>query len=211
MRKNSEYENVGESRRDETRAALFDAALRLFGRHGYRRVTVDEIAAEAHLSRRTFYLHFRSKEDLALRFFDEGIAQLVAQLQEQARAEAPAAQRLERMLIGRVLFLFDRMTPLREQYDEILADLRIAYMPRRDLYLRDEAAVLRDVLAAGKAEGTLAVEDPLAVAHTLLLATNALMPFSLSPARRADRDYVIREATQLAALLLRGLRPFSTP
>ena len=51
--------------------ALIDTAKRLFLRHGFRRVTVEEICREAEVSKMTFYKHFRNKMDLALAFYQE--------------------------------------------------------------------------------------------------------------------------------------------
>jgi AcrR family transcriptional regulator len=39
-------------------------AYRLFHRHGFNRVSMDEIAASARVTKRTLYYHFRSKDDL---------------------------------------------------------------------------------------------------------------------------------------------------
>lgn len=47
-----------------TRARILEAAGRLFRRHGYQATAIDEIMAEAGLTRGGFYAHFRSKEDL---------------------------------------------------------------------------------------------------------------------------------------------------
>ena len=54
-----------EAQRQLTRERLVDAAIALFGRRGFRAVTIEQIAAEAGANRATFYLHFRNKEDVA--------------------------------------------------------------------------------------------------------------------------------------------------
>lgn len=47
-----------------TRQRILDAAYRLFRQRGFGRVSMDEIAAAARLTKRTLYHHFRSKDDL---------------------------------------------------------------------------------------------------------------------------------------------------
>jgi AcrR family transcriptional regulator len=47
-----------------TRKRILESAYRLFRRRGYSRVTMDDIAAEAALTKRTLYHHFISKDQL---------------------------------------------------------------------------------------------------------------------------------------------------
>ncbi len=49
---------------EPTRRRILDAAYRLFRRRGYGRVTMDDIAAAAGLTKRTLYHHFESKDRL---------------------------------------------------------------------------------------------------------------------------------------------------
>jgi len=48
----------------QTRERILDGAYILFRRRGYRRVTMDDIAAEARFTKRTLYHHFESKDEL---------------------------------------------------------------------------------------------------------------------------------------------------
>jgi AcrR family transcriptional regulator len=49
---------------EATRQRILDAAYALFRRKGYTRVSMDEIAAAAALTKRTLYYHFESKDAL---------------------------------------------------------------------------------------------------------------------------------------------------
>ncbi len=52
--------------KQQTRALLVNAALRVFAEHGYEAATVEEISAAAGYSKGAFYFHFGSKEDIFL-------------------------------------------------------------------------------------------------------------------------------------------------
>jgi AcrR family transcriptional regulator len=49
---------------EHTRNQILEGAYKLFRRRGYSRVTMDDIAAEARLTKRTLYHHFNSKDQL---------------------------------------------------------------------------------------------------------------------------------------------------
>lgn len=49
---------------ERTRRSILDTAYELFYRKGFGRVSVDEIAALAKITKRTLYYHFKSKDDL---------------------------------------------------------------------------------------------------------------------------------------------------
>lgn len=53
-----------ERKKLQTRKALARAAIRLFAEQGYATTTIDDIAAAANVSRRTFFRYFRSKDEV---------------------------------------------------------------------------------------------------------------------------------------------------
>ena len=57
-------------RRVTSRGELEHVAFDLFGRNGFERTTVDDIAAAAGIGRRTFFRYFRSKNDVPWGDFD---------------------------------------------------------------------------------------------------------------------------------------------
>jgi AcrR family transcriptional regulator len=55
-----------ERKKHRTTVALQNAAYKLFFEKGYRKTTVDDIAAAAGVSTRTYYRYYRNKEDVVL-------------------------------------------------------------------------------------------------------------------------------------------------
>jgi AcrR family transcriptional regulator len=66
----------------DSRERLVDAALSLFGEHGYAATTVDEIAARAGVTARTFFRHFRDKEEVLFSDDDSLMPHLIATIAE---------------------------------------------------------------------------------------------------------------------------------
>ena len=82
-----------DKRVSRTKSALRIALLELMVEHGYERLSVQQILDRAAVGRATFYLHYRSKEDLLRGSFDqlrEGLAQhCAAAAGDKKRAAAP--------------------------------------------------------------------------------------------------------------------------
>lgn len=57
-----------EQKKQNTRRALADAAVRMFTERGYDSVTMAEVATEAGVSRRTAFRYFPSKDDLVMEY-----------------------------------------------------------------------------------------------------------------------------------------------
>jgi AcrR family transcriptional regulator len=77
-------------RREATRAAIVQAAKRLFGERGFADTTMDNVAAAAHVAKGAVYHHFKTKEALFEAVFDEVSRDLVIEVDRAARSENDA-------------------------------------------------------------------------------------------------------------------------
>ncbi|RVX39442.1 TetR family transcriptional regulator [Nonomuraea polychroma] len=78
-----------ERKKQRTRRALIEAALRLFEEKGYAETTLAEIAAEAEVSTRTFFSYFSSKEDLVFYDGDERLERALVLMATRRPEESP--------------------------------------------------------------------------------------------------------------------------
>ena len=191
--------------KEEVKDAILDATDRLLARFGYRKMTVEDIAAEAGIGKGSIYLHFSSKEEVVLSHIDRIVDRLRERLKEIARSDATAAERLRLMLLTRVLFRFDSIQHYTQSLNDLLAALRPGLLRRRAQYFEAEAQIFAEVLTAGREAGEFSFEDENATAHALLQATNGLLPYSLSTTELGERQEVEQRAADVADLMLRGL------
>lgn len=191
--------------KEAVKDAILDATDRLLALYGYRKMTVEDIAVEAGIGKGTIYLHFSSKEEVVLSHIDRIVDRLKERLTEIASSEAPAGDRIQQMLLTRVMFRFDSIQHYTQSLNDLLAALRPGLLRRRAQYFEAEAQIFAEVLADGIRSGELSFEDEHATAHALLQATNGLLPYSLSTTELGERAEVEQRATDVANLMLRGL------
>src|SRR3954471_4170268 len=113
------------------RDRILDAAERLLGRFGYRKMTVDDIAADAGIGKGTVYLSFPSKEEVVLSTVDRIVARVCTAMEEEAARDAPAPARLRAMLRARVMVRFRAVAAYSASLNDLLGSIRAALLARR--------------------------------------------------------------------------------
>jgi len=151
----------GESLRDRkkrrTRAALERATVRLSAERGYDHVTVEEIAAEADVSVRTFFNYFASKDEALI------------------GADPEAGPRMAE----RILAFPDTVTPFEAYRRSVLAEITEELDNARDLWLlRKEVLMQRPDLLVRAFANSAESEQVLAnaVGHRAALPESHLYP-----------------------------------
>jgi AcrR family transcriptional regulator len=82
---------IAERKRRAVRGELSEIALRLLTDRAFDTLTIDQIAAAAGVSRRTFFRYFTSKEDVVFAFLDQWAVRLAADIVARPAEEDPVA------------------------------------------------------------------------------------------------------------------------
>lgn len=86
---NVQGEGLRERKRRETLERIMNVGISLFVKKGYEATTLDEIAAEAGISRRTFFYYFKSKDDILLSMQSGMGEMIVAALRNEPESKRP--------------------------------------------------------------------------------------------------------------------------
>ncbi|MEJ7575891.1 MAG: TetR/AcrR family transcriptional regulator [Pyrinomonadaceae bacterium] len=189
----------------EVREAILDATDDFLARYGYRKMTIDDLAQAVGIGKGSIYLHFSSKEEIALSHIDRVIERLKRELKIIAEKKVSPEERIRQMLLKRVLHRFDSVQHYTQSLNDILSAIRPKFLARRKIYFEEEAEIFAIVIKEGQKAKIFGREYPLETATMLLLATNSLLPFSLTTRELGERDEVEEKTRRLANLLLNGL------
>ena len=174
---------------DAVRQQVVEAAERRFNKHGFKSVTMDDIARELGMSKKTLYQVVPNKQELIDAVLDVDMANDDAQV---AKACADSADAVDEML--RIARYFTEQ--MRETSPAALYDLQKYYRAsweRLDAHHNDERiAHVRANLRRGQAEG-LYREDihRELIAHLFVAAPRAFLDVERFPLRQQDWDVIL--------------------
>jgi hypothetical protein len=83
--------------------------------------------------------------------------------------------------------------------------LRPTLLERREQTHEREAEILAEILVEGRVVGAFDVEDAMLTARSIVLATDALLPYSLSARQLGERAEIEAKAVGVVNLLLGGI------
>lgn len=201
-------------RPDERPGELLDAALRVFATHGYRRTTLEQVAAAAGVTKGAVYHYFPDKQALLLRALAQHQDRALGRLEDLARGgDGSAAERLRRFLRS----AFGDDDRARRDVLALLQDIAHEAPAVHHRWLANGPArgwrLLAGLIAAGQASGEFRA-DLDADATARLAISGLLMQVVLQqhahavPALQADPARLVEAA---ADLLIAGLaRPRRT-
>ena len=189
------------------RDRILDASDVLLGRYGYKKMTMDDIARAAGISKATIYLHFEGKQQVVLQRLDRLVDRLLVQLKKIAQQQdLPAAERFRTMLIERVLIRVDAVQHYSDRISDLLADLRDLFLKRREEYFEREVEVFEALIGQGQQSGEFIDTRAKSLARAAVVATNSLLPYSMTAQELGHRTQIKKQVSDIADLLLCGMK-----
>ncbi len=80
---------VREKKKRQTRKAILEAAIHLFGSNGYDKTSIDQLARKAGVGKGTIYSYFRSKSEILLAFCDDELEYLHEEMERRIDDNTP--------------------------------------------------------------------------------------------------------------------------
>jgi len=134
-------QGLRERKRLDTYQRIAEAGQRLFLAQGYDGTTLDAIAAEAGISRRTFFSYFKSKDDIILYWQQADTAELHAELRKTS-PDTPPLDAVRDVMMRRIArYTTEQMTAV----DNLMRSSE-SLLARKQSYYAEQEQQLFDTL-----------------------------------------------------------------
>jgi AcrR family transcriptional regulator len=181
-----------------SRTALLEAAARGLSRHGYGKLSLEDVAREAGYTRGALYHQFRGKEDLALAVIEWADETWRAEVGEAAERESEPLGALLAMARGHAVLC-------RRDVARVRMALRVEFGGRddpigRELERVSEGLIERcaRLIAAGRRDGSIPPGPP--ARTTALALVGAIEGAVIALAGQAPHDELLAERAALGVL-----------
>lgn len=195
----------------DVRRRILDAAAEAFMLSGFANATIDDIAREVGATKGLVYYHFRSKFDIFLAVYEEGMRRVRERVEPLAQGYETGRDRLTAMSVGHLVNLMGDLAYHHVVHQAVRGEASTALKPRqRDALLalndlrRDYERMFRGVVGEGIKDGSLRAVDEKLAARTLLSNLNAVDMW-FRPAEGQPAGEVDTLARRIVDLLIGGL------
>ena len=186
---------------DETKEKILRVAMRIFGKYGFQKTTMDEIARAAHKAKGSVYYYFNSKEDLFRAVVQQEINEIKSGLTRVIIKQQETTTLIKQYLLQRMMLMKNAVN----YHETVRADFSEKYEFLEDIreeFFRFETNLLKAILDKGVEERKLEIRDTTATANVIILAMKAIeIPFYL---QKHISQYE-QTITELLDILIRGL------
>ncbi|MCT4673040.1 MAG: TetR/AcrR family transcriptional regulator [Prolixibacteraceae bacterium] len=188
--------------KDDARNSIVLSARNIFGRFGYRKTTLEDIAKDAKKGKSSLYYYFDSKEELYMEVVKIEAKELAESIMRVLKEIVDPRERLYRYIYERTIRI-GAFSTLHEAIKESSVDGMEFINPLRDRYLDDEISIIERFLKQGVSYGIFDIPNTTLVANTLVIAIKGYDQPIIQ--RKFGLDSFREKLHSLISLLLKGI------
>jgi AcrR family transcriptional regulator len=191
---------------DDTRARIVETAEALFRRMGFAKTAVADIAAELGMSAANVYRFFPSKIAIVQAICQQCLSEVEEAAWSIARSKAPAAQRIERLILAILAYHKENLLTEQRVNDIVLVAIEHNWesiRAHKDALRNVLELILRDGVEAGAFEAV----DPRATAELILRSVVVFTHPVLIGQCLQDGEDLESEARSSVQFLLQAITP----
>ncbi|QZE14146.1 TetR/AcrR family transcriptional regulator [Halosquirtibacter laminarini] len=155
--------------KDVARSAIVQSARNVFGRYGYRKTTLEDIAKDAKKGKSSLYYYFDSKEELYIEVVKMEAKELAENIMRVLKEVVDPRERLYRYIYERTMGI-GKFSTLHEAVKDVSVQDMDFINPLREKYLEDEISIVERFLKQGISYGIFDIPNPSLVANTIVIA-----------------------------------------
>ncbi len=179
--------------KEEVRAYIVSVARKIFTRYGFRKTTMEQIAASAKKGKSSIYYYFGSKEEIFRAVVEKEVFELKQQLEKTIHRDDAPIDKLKTY----ILFRLHHVRTVENFYaalnDQFLSQMDFILAIRKNFDLQ-ERQVVREILEEGIADGSFQVNSSEIGAIAITTMMKGLeLPLLLSDEHKQDRQELLED------------------
>ena len=196
---------------EDAKYKILDAAAHEFMIGGYNSTTIDDIANAVGATKGLIYYHFRSKFDIFLAVYKEGMTRTRIQVEPFVDSTGNGYDRLLSMSTAHVLQIMENLgyhqvvhEGVREQRSVALRTKQREQLAELNRLRAEYEQLFRSTVEEGIADGSIRPLDPALLVRTLLSSLNAVDMW-FRPRDGQTRSELVELATQVTDIVVNGI------
>lgn len=192
--------------KEQVRAEIVGVARKIFTRYGFRKTTMEEIAAASRKGKSSIYYYFKSKEDIFRAVVEHEAAELRTELYRAINNKKDPIERLKAYVMFRLYNIKTVSNFYAALKDEFLEQMEFIEEIRQR-FDEEELSVVRGILETGIREGAFKINNPEIGAIAISTMLKGLeLPLFLNKYKRSEKEKLLDDLIRVIfyGLIKRG-------
>lgn len=184
------------------RSKILNSAQQLFGQYGLKKVTTDDIAREAQVSKATIYKIYKNKQDILKDVVGHEMEVMLASIRGAVDAQDTVEGQLRAHLVTKIKTVH-QLINLYNVTNETLAEHWGQAHLMREMFIQEESRILEEIMIKGMETGELEIANVKITASFMVISLQSLE----SPWAIEGLNVTVEEQVEfMLELMMNGLR-----